>query len=70
MEMQREAVECERTFAEDVLSFGVNALCLAEMVQYLEYAANRRLEALGIDALFDSKSPFAFMELQDVQEST
>lgn len=70
IEMLKEAVECERAFAEDVLSFGVNGLSLAEMDQYLEYIADRRLEALGIAPVFGSRNPFAFMELQDVQELT
>lgn len=70
VEMLKEAVECEKAFAEDVLSLGVNGLSLAEMGQYLEYIADRRLEALGIAAVFGSSNPFAFMELQDVQELT
>ena len=70
VEMLREAVECEKAFAEDVLSLGVNGLSLSEMGQYLEYVADRRLEALGIARVFGSGNPFAFMELQDVQELT
>lgn len=70
VEMLREAVNCEKTFAEDVLSLGVNGLSLVDMGQYLEYVADRRLEALGITPVFGSGNPFAFMELQDVQELT
>lgn len=70
VQMLKDAVECERSFAEDVLSFGVNGLSLAEMGQYLEYVADRRLEALGIAPVFGTSNPFAFMELQDVQELT
>jgi ribonucleoside-diphosphate reductase beta chain len=70
VEMLKDAVECEKAFAADVLSFGVNGLSLAEMGQYLEYVADRRLEALGIASVFGSNNPFAFMELQDVQELT
>lgn len=70
VEMLKEAVECERTFAEDTLSLGVSGLSLAEMGQYLEYVADRRLEALGIALVFGSSNPFPFMELQDVQELT
>jgi len=70
VEMVKEAVRCERTFAEDTLSLGVNGLSLAEMGQYLEYVADRRLEALGIKPTFGSSNPFSFMELQDVQELT
>lgn len=70
VEMLKEAVECEGAFAEDVLSFGVNGLSLTETGQYLEYIADRRLEALGIAPVFGSTNPFAFMELQDVHELT
>lgn len=69
-QMLREAVECEFQFAEDVLSGGVNGLSPAEMRQYLQYVADQRLQALGIDKLFHSRNPFPFMDLQDVQELT
>mgnify|MGYP000938702923 CR=1 FL=1 len=38
------------------------------MRQYLEYVADQRLEALNIPPRYNSKNPFGFMELQDVQE--
>ena len=68
--MIEEAVECESLFAEDVLSGGVVGLTRREMRQYLEYVADQRLRMLGIPARFDVRNPFAFMELQDVQELT
>ena len=39
-----------------------------DMREYLQHVADRRLAQLGIEALYGSKNPFAFMELQDVQE--
>jgi ribonucleoside-diphosphate reductase beta chain len=66
--MVREAVDCETTFAEDVLSLGVAGLSLKDLRKYLEYVADRRLESLGIAPVFGSRNPFAFLELQDVQE--
>lgn len=68
--MLEEAVDCEMSFAEDVLSQRVAGLSPAEMRQYLEYVADSRLAALGIDPLYHSRNPFSFMELQDVQELT
>ena len=68
--MLREAVECETTFARDVLGKGVAGLSLANLRSYLEYVADRRLEALKISPVFGSRNPFDFMELQDVQELT
>jgi ribonucleoside-diphosphate reductase beta chain len=68
--MLREAVECETTFSRDVLGKGVAGLSLADLRGYLEYVADRRLEALGIAPIFGSRNPFDFMDLQDVQELT
>jgi ribonucleoside-diphosphate reductase beta chain len=70
VDMLREAVDCETAFAEDVLSQGVSGISIASMRQYLQYMADRRLAALGIEPIFGSKNPFDFMELQDVQELT
>jgi ribonucleoside-diphosphate reductase beta chain len=69
-EMIREAVDCELCFAEDTLSLGVSGLSLASMREYLQYIADRRLEALQLEPIFGSRNPFDFMELQDVQELT
>src|SRR5215475_13368629 len=69
-EMIREAVECELTFAEDTLSMGVTGLSIKSMREYLEYVADRRLAALQLPPVYGSHNPFAFMELQDVQELT
>ncbi|HVV46679.1 MAG TPA: ribonucleotide-diphosphate reductase subunit beta [Bryobacteraceae bacterium] len=70
IEMLREAVDCELTFAEDTLSLGVSGLSINGMREYLQYIADRRLEALHIAPIFGSRNPFDFMELQDVQELT
>jgi ribonucleoside-diphosphate reductase beta chain len=70
VEMMKEAVECELQFAEDLLSGGVAGLSVREMRQYLEYVADSRVTRLGMSPIFGSKNPFAFMELQDVQELT
>lgn len=40
------------------------------MREYLQYVADSRLQRLGMKPVFESKNPFAFMELQDVQELT
>jgi ribonucleoside-diphosphate reductase beta chain len=67
-EMLAEAVECEAQFAQDLLGQGVAGLSLADMRGYLQHAADRRLARLGIDPLYGSPNPLAFMDLQDVQE--
>jgi len=67
-QMLREAVDAETKFAEDLLTQGVAGMSLVDMRSYLEHVADRRLAALGLEPEFNSKNPFGFMELQDVQE--
>lgn len=66
--MLKEAVDCEMTFAEDILSGGISGLSQRDMRQYLEFVADQRLMNLDMEPHFGAKNPFAFMELQDVQE--
>ena len=68
--MFHEAIDCELTFAKEILSRGVSGLSLRDMKSYLEFIADQRLERLGIPSQFRSKNPFSFMELQDTQELT
>jgi ribonucleoside-diphosphate reductase beta chain len=67
-QMLREAVDAEVQFAADLLEQGVAGLSLTDMRSYLEHVADRRLAALGLEPEYGSANPFAFMELQDVQE--
>jgi ribonucleoside-diphosphate reductase beta chain len=67
-DMLAEAVECEVQFAEDLLQQGVSGMSMVDMREYLQHVADRRLALLGIEPLYGSRNPFAFMELQDVQE--
>ena len=67
-DMLAEAVECEVQFAADLLEQGVSGMSLTDMREYLQHVADRRLAALGIEPRYGSRNPFAFMELQDVQE--
>jgi ribonucleoside-diphosphate reductase beta chain len=67
-EMLAEAVACEIQFAEDLLGRGVPGLSLPDMREYLQHVADRRLAQLDLEPLYGSANPFAFMELQDVQE--
>ena len=66
--MLSEAVECEVQFAADLLDQGVSGMSLTDMREYLQHVADRRLSQLGIAPIYRSSNPFAFMELQDVQE--
>jgi ribonucleoside-diphosphate reductase beta chain len=68
VQMLDEAVECELQFAEDLLSGGVAGLSVGDMRTYLEFIADQRLAMLGLPKVYGAKNPFAFMDLQDVQE--
>lgn len=70
VQMLQEAVDAETQFAEDLLSGGVAGLSVRDVRQYLGYVADSRLQRLGIAPAFHAKNPFAFMDLQDVQELT
>ena len=67
-EMLADAVECEVQFAEDLLEQGVSGMSPGDMRAYLQHVADRRLAQLGVAPMYGSANPFAFMELQDVQE--
>lgn len=66
--MLEEAIDCEVSFAEDLLSGGISGLSLTEMRHYLEYVADQRLVRLGCPRRYHRRNPLAFMDLQDVQE--
>jgi ribonucleoside-diphosphate reductase beta chain len=67
-EMMLEAVDAEYHFAQDLLGGGVAGMTVDEMRGYLEFVADQRMTQLGLEPIFGTKNPFAFMELQDVQE--
>jgi ribonucleoside-diphosphate reductase beta chain len=67
-QMLDEAIVCEFQFAQDVLEGGVVGLSQDDMKEYLEFIADQRLITLGLPARYNASNPFAFMELQDVQE--
>lgn len=62
-----EAVECEYSFAQDLLGGGIPGMSLSDTRAYLQYVADLRLSQLGLSPVYGSKNPFGFMELQDVQ---
>ncbi|MCX7809163.1 MAG: ribonucleotide-diphosphate reductase subunit beta, partial [Deltaproteobacteria bacterium] len=68
LQMFEEAVDCETTFAQDLLSWGVSGLSVRDMRAYLEHVADQRLVQLGMSPRYGAKNPFPFMEQQDVQE--
>lgn len=67
-QMMAEAIDCETSFAEDLLTGGIAGLSLSDVRQYLELVADQRLATLGLAKRYGAKNPFPFMDLQDVQE--
>jgi ribonucleoside-diphosphate reductase beta chain len=70
LDMLEEAIACETQFAEDLLGAGVVGMSLPDVRRYLEFCADQRLATLGFQKRYGTKNPFAFMDLQDVQEVT
>ncbi|GIH80167.1 ribonucleotide-diphosphate reductase subunit beta [Planobispora longispora] len=66
--MLEEAVAAELAFAADLCGDGLAGMSAGQMRQYLEYVADQRLVRLGMPVRYGTANPFAFMELQDVQE--
>jgi ribonucleoside-diphosphate reductase beta chain len=66
--MIEEAVAAELAFARDLCGEGLAGMTAERMREYLEYVADGRLARLGMPARYGTANPFAFMELQDVQE--
>ena len=58
----QDAVKLEIEYAKDVLPRGILGLNADMFVQYMQFIANRRLEALGMKFRYDSdKNPFPFL---------
>lgn len=57
----KEAVELEILYAEDCLPRGILGLTAPMFREYVQYIADRRLERIGLKALYHSKNPFPWM---------
>ena len=66
--MMESAIACEAEFAREILANGIAGLSLKDMITYLQYIADIRLQSLNIPPQYKVRNPFPFMELQDTQE--
>ena len=66
--MMESAIACEAEFAQEILANGIAGLSLKDMITYLQYVADIRLQSLNIPPQYKVRNPFPFMELQDTQE--
>jgi ribonucleoside-diphosphate reductase beta chain len=67
IELMKEGVAIGRDYAEDILPNGILGVNSEMLNQYIEYLANDRLRAVGLEPQFQSdKNPFPFLgETQD-----
>lgn len=65
----QEAVELEYAYAQDCLPRGILGLTAPMFREYVQYIADRRLERIGLKAIYKSKNPFPWMsETMDLQK--
>ncbi|MBS0604585.1 MAG: ribonucleotide-diphosphate reductase subunit beta [Verrucomicrobia bacterium] len=57
----KQAVELEIKYAEDCLPRGILGLTAPMFREYVQYIADRRLERIGLKAIYRSKNPFPWM---------
>jgi ribonucleoside-diphosphate reductase beta chain len=55
------AVELEINYAQDCLPRGILGLTAPMFREYVQYIADRRLERIGLKAIYRSKNPFPWM---------
>jgi len=57
----KQAVKLEIQYAEDCLPRGILGLTAPMFTDYVQYIADRRLERIGLKAIYKSKNPFPWM---------
>ncbi len=57
----KQAVELEIRYAEDCLPRGILGLTAPMFREYVQHVADRRLERIGLKAIYRSKNPFPWM---------
>lgn len=61
IELVKKAVELEIAYARDCLPKGILGLHAAMFKDYVQHVADRRLERIGLKAIYGSKNPFPWM---------
>jgi ribonucleoside-diphosphate reductase beta chain len=65
----QKAVELEYAYAKDCLPRGIMGLNADAIYEYLKYIADRRLERIGLQKVYDAKNPFPWMsEMTDLRK--
>lgn len=69
LEMIKEAVRLEILYAQDCLPNGILGLTASMFEDYVQYIADRRIERIGFEKIYLSKTPFPWMsEAIDLQK--
>lgn len=63
-ELIREAVSLERTYAREACPEKILGMGPAQFAEYVEYVADRRLDQLGMEPIYDTENPFPWMAEQ------
>ena len=66
----REAVEVEQTFVTQSLPVELIGMNSELMVQYIQFIADRLLQALGVQKHYKVENPFEWMEMISLQGKT
>lgn len=69
-EIINQAVEIEKEFVKDALPVKLIGMNDNLMCQYIEFVADRLLNALGYSKIYKAQNPFDFMELISLQGKT
>ncbi|TGE09488.1 ribonucleoside-diphosphate reductase small subunit [Hymenobacter fodinae] len=69
-EIIRDAVTIEQEFVTDALPVNLIGMNAQLMSQYIEFVADRLLDALGYSKIYGSTNPFDFMEMISLQGKT
>jgi len=65
----KKGVELEKAYGHDALPRGILGLTADNVAQYIENIADRRLERIGLDAVYNTKNPFPWMtEIMDLKK--
>jgi len=70
VELIRDAVRYEHEFVTDALPVSLIGMNAKLMCQYIEFVADRLLNSLGYDKIYNSANPFDFMEMISLQGKT
>ena len=70
IEIIKDAVEIEKEFVTEALPVKLIGMNADLMCQYIEFVADRLLQELGCERVFNSTNPFDFMEMISLQGKT